>query len=72
METNFGGHERILSHTDEPKAEFVLADGEVALRAYEFCNLHGLWSVEVQVITRLYLLFNFYHTPIKQPAGCRS
>ena len=32
LETNFGGHERILSHTDEPKAEFVLADGEVALR----------------------------------------
>ena len=43
-----GGHERILSHPDEPKAEFVLADGEVALRAYEFCNLHGLWSVEVK------------------------
>ena len=47
-ETNFGGHERVLSHTDEPKAEFVLADGEKALRAYEYCNLHGLWSAEVK------------------------
>ena len=48
QETNFGGHERVLSHTDEPKAEFVLADGEKALRAYEYCNLHGLWSAEVK------------------------
>ena len=48
LETNFGGHERVLSHTDEPKAEFVLADGEKALRAYEYCNLHGLWSAEVK------------------------
>ena len=48
LETNFGGHERVLSHTDEPRAEFVLAEGEKALRAYEYCNLHGLWSAEIK------------------------
>ena len=58
LETNFGGHERVLSHTDEPKAEFVLADGEKALRAYEYCNLHGLWSARSQV-TDTHLLCKF-------------
>ena len=33
----------ILTAADEPKAEFVLAEGEKALRAYEYCNLHGQW-----------------------------
>ncbi len=48
LETNLGGHERVFSHTDEPQAQFVLAEGEVALRAYEYCNLHGLWMTEIQ------------------------
>ena len=43
-----GGQERFLTAADEPKAEFVLAEGEKALRAYEYCNLHGLWVAEVQ------------------------
>ena len=47
LETNLGGHERFLTASDAPKAEFVLAEGEKALRAYEFCNLHGLWVAEV-------------------------
>ena len=48
LETNLGGQERFLTAADEPKAEFVLAEGEKALRAYEYCNLHGLWVAEVQ------------------------
>ena len=48
LETNLGGQERFLTAADEPKAEFVLAEGEKALRAYEYCNLHGLWVAEVK------------------------
>jgi len=36
-----------LSPDDEPKAAFALADGDAAVKAYAFCNLHGLWSAEL-------------------------
>lgn len=42
--TDKGGYERFLAPTDEPAAVFTLAEDEKALVAYEFCNLHGLWS----------------------------
>ena len=35
-----------LTPQDEPKASFVLEDGEKFVRAYEYCNLHGLWKAE--------------------------
>jgi len=31
----------------KPEAGFRLVDGEKALAAYEYCNLHGLWKAEV-------------------------
>lgn len=46
LETDKGGHERFLTAADEPVAVFHIGD-EKPLRAYEFCNLHGLWSVEL-------------------------
>ena len=36
-----------LSAQDEPKATFALDAGDVAVRAYEYCNLHGLWVAEI-------------------------
>ena len=36
-----------LKAGDEPKAEFILADGDEAVAVYEYCNLHGLWVKEV-------------------------
>lgn len=36
-----------LTAEDEPKAEFVLVEGDVALKVYEYCNLHGLWVKEL-------------------------
>lgn len=33
-----------LKPGQEPRAEFVVEDGPV--KAYEFCNLHGLWVAE--------------------------
>lgn len=31
----------------EPKADFILLDGEKAVEVYEYCNLHGLWKKEL-------------------------
>ena len=36
-----------LAHTGAPKASFVLAEGESAQSVYEYCNLHGLWKVDL-------------------------
>lgn len=35
-----------LTAADQPEATFVLEDGEKAVAAYEYCNLHGLWKAE--------------------------
>lgn len=32
-----------LSPTQTPEADFALEPGEKVLKAFEFCNLHGLW-----------------------------
>lgn len=34
-----------LQPEQKPTAIFSLVDGDVVLGAYEYCNLHGLWSV---------------------------
>ena len=44
IETTRGSQRVKLEHTDKPKAEFKLADGEKVVAAYEYCNLHGLWK----------------------------
>ena len=43
LETTKGFYVRNLKPGQEPKAEFILND-EVVVKAYEYCNLHGLWS----------------------------
>ena len=47
LETDKGFMKKDLKPGQEPVAEFVLADGESATGAYEYCNLHGLWYKEV-------------------------
>ena len=47
LETNKGFMQKELKPDEKPCAEFVLAEGETAVAAYEFCNLHGLWKKEV-------------------------
>ena len=47
LETKNGVQIKNLKAGDEPKAEFVLADGDEAVAVYEYCNLHGLWVKEV-------------------------
>ena len=47
LETKKGLQRVDLSPGEKPRAEFVLADGDEAVAAYEYCNLHGLWKAEV-------------------------
>lgn len=44
LETNFGLSIRYLNPGDEPVARFALAEGEKAIAALAYCNLHGLWK----------------------------
>ena len=44
IETKKGSQKVKLSYTDEPKAEFLLTEGDEFIAAYEYCNLHGLWK----------------------------
>lgn len=43
IETTNGVQIKYLKPEEKPCAEFVLADGEELVSAYEYCNLHGLW-----------------------------
>ena len=43
IETKKGSQMVKLTPEDKPRAEFVLADGDEFVAAYEYCNLHGLW-----------------------------
>ena len=44
VETSKGFQLKKLDETVKPYAEFALADGEEFVAAYEYCNLHGLWT----------------------------
>ena len=47
LQTRRGGQYVHLSATDTPEAEFIVADGDAPIAAYEFCNLHGLWKADI-------------------------
>lgn len=44
IETTNGYQIKYLKPGAEPKAEFLLAEGESLVAVYESCNLHGLWK----------------------------
>jgi len=44
LETNLGLQIKHLVPDTSPEADFVLLPGETVSAAYEYCNLHGLWS----------------------------
>jgi len=44
IETECGFQFKELVPGKEPKAAFMLSDGDKLVRAYAFCNLHGLWA----------------------------
>ncbi len=47
LETSAGVHVKYLDASQEARGEFVLAEDEKAVCAYEYCNLHGLWKKEI-------------------------
>ena len=44
LETKEGRQRKTLKPGQKPVAVFALADGDEAVAAYEYCNLHGLWK----------------------------
>jgi superoxide reductase len=44
IETSEGYYVKNLKPGDKPCAEFVLNNNERFVKAYEYCNLHSLWS----------------------------
>lgn len=46
VETKKGGQRKSLQVGEEPTAIFKLAD-DTALEVFAYCNIHGLWKVEV-------------------------
>lgn len=44
LETQKGFQKADLRPGQAPRAEFVLAEGDKAVSAYAYCNLHGLWK----------------------------
>ena len=47
LQTKKGGQYVHLTASDKPEAEFIVADGDEPIAAYEFCNLHGLWRSDI-------------------------
>ena len=47
LETKNGGQRKKLNPGEKPVAVFILTEGDEALAAYEYCNLHGLWKKTV-------------------------
>ncbi len=47
LETAQGYQVKKLKAGDKPVAEFIVSDGDKAVAAYEYCNLHGLWVKEI-------------------------
>lgn len=46
MRTAQGGQRKCLSPDNAPQADFLLS-GDKAVAVYAYCNLHGLWKVDL-------------------------
>lgn len=44
LETKEGNQRKALVPGAEPKAEFMITDGDEVKAAYAYCNLHSLWK----------------------------
>jgi len=47
LETQNGGQYKFLPHDGTPVVHFELYSTEKPIAAYAYCNLHGLWKVEI-------------------------
>lgn len=46
LQTDKGIQKKWLKPGDDPKARFILDEGERVVAAYEYCNLHKLWKAQ--------------------------
>lgn len=46
LQTDKGGQIKMLKPGESPTAKFALVD-EKAVAVYEYCNIHGLWKIEL-------------------------
>lgn len=44
LETKNSNQFKMLNPGEKPIATFVLSDGDDVVKAYAYCNLHGLWA----------------------------
>lgn len=44
LQTKAGNQRKILQAGAAPEADFYIAPEDEVLKAYAYCNLHGLWS----------------------------
>ena len=47
MITTQGTQRKCLEINSEPTIEFALTESDKVLEVYAYCNLHGLWKVEL-------------------------
>lgn len=47
LETKAGNQRKVLKPGQKPQAIFYVAEDDEILKAYEYCNIHGLWSTSL-------------------------
>lgn len=47
LETRKGVQRVYLKQNEEPKALFLVAEGDMPVAVYAYCNLHGFWKTEI-------------------------
>ena len=47
LESEKGFQKVDLKPNQAPRAEFIIAEGDKPVAAYEYCNLHGLWKADI-------------------------
>lgn len=47
LETDKGGHRKVLNPGEKPNVVFALTEDEKPLAVYEYCDLHGLWVAKL-------------------------
>lgn len=43
-----GNQRKMLKPLEKPEAKFALLPGEKVKAVYEYCNLHGLWRLDMK------------------------
>ena len=47
LETQRGGQYKFLVHDQNPVIHFKVSSDDKPMAAYAYCNLHGLWKVDI-------------------------